>query len=139
MRQFLVLLEALGQGDPAEGAVAGLVLTPGVTGQVAAHHHFHLIGLAAVTDGNHGIHGGHLPVGNDVGREVQELGGDLVQDLSFVGDAFRKDHIEGRDTVCGYHDKISAAEAVHVADFSRVFGLLSGKLEIGFDDCFHRR
>ena len=92
-----------------------------MTGQIAAHHHLYFIGFTTVADGDHGIDGRYLPVGEDILRKVQELGGKLVKDLSLVGNALRKDNVEGRYTVCRHHHQVAVVEGVHIADFSRVF------------------
>ena len=135
--EFLVLAQAVGEGNAAEAAFTGLVLAPGMAGQVAAYHHFHLVRLAAPADGGHRVWHRHLPVGKDIGREIQELGGQLIQDLPFAGNAFREYHIEGGNTVGGHHYQITTAEGIHIAYFSRVLGLLTGKLELGFDNGVH--
>jgi hypothetical protein len=108
-----------------------------VTGEVTAHHHLYLIRFAAVADGDHGIRNGYLPVGKDVVGEVQELGGQLVEDLAFAGDTFGENHVEGGDAVGSHHHKVATVEEVNVADFSRVLGFLTGKAEISFYNGFH--
>ena len=88
-------------------------------------------------NGDHRIRNGDLPVGKDVLREIQELGGQLVEDLTFVGNAFRKNYVEGRNAVGSHHDQVATVKEVNVADFSRVLGFLTGKAEIGFYNGFH--
>ena len=119
--KLLVLLQAVRKGDAAEAALSGLVLAPGVSGEVSADHHLHLVRLAAPAHGDHGIDGGNLPVGKDVLREVEELGGDLVQDLPLVGNSLRQHYVEGGNTVSGHHYEAATVEGVNVTDFSRIF------------------
>ena len=93
--EALVLAHAVGDRHAADLAHAALIGTPSAAAEVAADDHLHREALATYADGDHRVGGGLLPVGADVGRSVEELGGDLVQDLSFVGDAFGQDDVEG--------------------------------------------
>ena len=135
--ETLVLDHPFGQGDTAEGALAGLVFAPGMAGQIAADDHLDLERLTADTDGHHRIGHGNLPVGKDVCGQIEELGGDLVQDLALERDAFGQDDVEGGNTVCSHHDEEILSDAVDVPDLSGVLGYLTRKMKICVYNCFH--
>jgi len=60
-----------------------------MAGEVAAHHHFHWISLALDADAHIRVRHFFEPVGHDVGSGIQEVGGDLVQYLTFIRDSTR--------------------------------------------------
>ena len=135
--ELLVFLQAFRQGLAAEGALAGAVFAPGVAGQVAADHHFHLEGLAEDADRCHRVDFGDLPVGDDVGGGVEEAGRDLVEHLPFAGDALGQHHVEGGDAVGGDQQDIFSVKEIDVPDLSYILGSLSREVEIGMGDGFH--
>ncbi len=92
--ETLVLLHALGEFHTAYFAHTALVGTPGASAEIAAHNHFHGETFTHHAHGDHGVGSGKLPVGTDVGGGIEELGGNLVEDLSFEGNAFGEDHVE---------------------------------------------
>jgi len=106
-------------------------------GQVTAYDHLDLVRLATPADGNHRIDCGKLPVREDVGRQIQELGGDLVQDLPLVRNAFRQDDVKSGDAVGRHHHEEILADAVDVPDLSGVLGYLTRKMKICVYNCFH--
>ena len=130
--ELLVLAQAFGQWHAADGACSGGVLAPGGSGQVAAHYDFELEGPGEQADGGHGVGHGLLPVGDDVGCGVEEVGGDLVEDLSLAGDAPGQDDVEGGDAVGGDHDDAAVGEGVGVAHLAVVLGHLAGQAECCF-------
>ena len=129
--ELLVLLHAFGKGDATERAGAVLVLAPGATGKVAADNHLYAEALAFQTDGYHRVGRGEFPVGDDVGRVVEELGGNLVEHLSLEGDALGQDDVEGRDAVGSDHDHQVVVDVIDVADFAVIDAFLSGEVEVG--------
>ena len=135
--ELLVLDHALGHRHSADGALAGLVLAPCVAREVAADHHLDLEGLALAPYGDHRVGHGDLPVGEDVGRGVEELGRDLVQNLSLVGYALGQDYVKGRDAVGDDHHQITVVDVVNVADLAGVLAALALEGEIGTCDSVH--
>ena len=135
--ELLVLDHAVGHLHAADGPLAGLVLAPCVAREVAADDHLHLERLALAADGDHRVGHGQLPVREDVGGGVEELGGNLVQNLALVGNALGQDDVEGRDAVGDHHDQVLVVDVVDVADFSRILALLSFEGEIGASDSVH--
>ena len=130
--ELLVLLHSFGQTYAADFTHTALVSTPGRAAEVTANNHFYRETFAHYADGYHRVGCSQLPVGADVGRGIEELGGNLVQHLALEGDTFRQDDVEGRDTVGCYHDELFAVDVVHVTYFSVIDTLLSRKVEISF-------
>ena len=130
--ELLVLLHSFGQTYAADFTNTALVSTPGRAAEVTANNHFYRETFAHYADGYHRVGCSQLPVGADVGRGIEELGGNLVQHLALEGDTFRQDDVEGRDTVGCYHDELFAVDVVHVTYFSVIDTLLSRKVEISF-------
>ena len=135
--ELLVLDHALGQLDAAEGAGAGLILAPGAAGEVAANNHLHAEPFALESHGDHGIGSGELPVGQDVGGGVEELGGNLVEHLTLVGDALGENDIKGGDAVAHHHGHILVVDVVDIAHFAHIEAFLLREIEVGFYYCFH--
>jgi hypothetical protein len=135
-RERVVLAQTFRQGHAAQNTATGGISAGSVTGQVAADHHFHPHGFAAMADGHVGIGCGEEPVGADVAGSVEKIGGYLVQHGAFVRDSPGQDVIEGRNAVAGYHHQ-PVADGVHITDFAAVKSRLAGQLEIRFADCWH--
>ena len=135
--ESLVLDHPFGHLHAADGPFAGLVFSPGVAREVAADDHLDLVRLAFAADGNHRIRHGQLPVGEDIRRGVEELGGNLVEDLALVGDALGQDNVKGRDPVGYDHDEVFVVDVVDVADFSHIFAFLTFEGEIGASNGVH--
>ena len=57
--------------------------------QITSDDHLNLERLAFVADCHARIRDCHLPIGQDVGSGIQELGSNPVQHLSLIGNAFR--------------------------------------------------
>ena len=95
LRELLVLDHALRKGRAAEAAFPCLVLAPGVSREVATDDHLDLERLAAQTGRGHRIDLGELPVRDDVGGGVQELGCYLIEHLSLVRDSLGEHDVEG--------------------------------------------
>jgi len=85
----------LGHLHAADRPLAGLVLPPGMAREVTPDDHLHLERLALAADGDHRVRHGNLPVREDVGRCIEELGGNLVQHLPLVGNALGQDNVKG--------------------------------------------
>ena len=77
-----------------------------------------------------GVGRSQFPVRTDVGGGIQELGCNLVQHLSFVGNALWQNYVKGRNTVSSHHDHQVVTNVVHIAHLSVVHALLSFKVEI---------
>ena len=130
-----VLTHTVGELDTAEGAFACLISTPSRAGEVATDDHLYTEGLTAQAERYHGVGSGDEPVGDDVARSFEEVGRDLVEDLSLVGDALGEYDVEGGDAVGGDHRYLLATEEVHVADLAMIDVILMGKLEVRADEC----
>ena len=130
LREALVLAHALRQLHATDLADTALVGTPSATAQVTAYDH--LDGEALTHDANryHRIRSSQFPVRADIGCRVEELGGDLVQHLAFVRDAFRQDHVERRDTVCSDHHQLLVVNVIHVAYLTVVHACLLREIEV---------
>jgi hypothetical protein len=129
--EAFVLTHSLGKLHAAYLAASGLVFAPCASGEVSADNHFHAEALAADSDGHHGVGRSEFPVGHNVGGGVEEVCGYFVQHLAFVGDAFGKDNVEGRDAVCGDHYQKVFAYGIDVAYFAVIHSGLTGKVEVG--------
>ena len=70
MLEALILAKPFSKGDAADRARPFLISAPCTTCNVAADYHFYFERLALMPDGNHGVGGGYLPVGHDVGRGI---------------------------------------------------------------------
>ena len=130
--ELLVLAHAFRQTDTADLAYTGLVGAPGRAAEIAADNHLDGIALAAIADRHHRVGSGLQPVGADVAGGVQELGRNLIEDLSLVGDAFGQDYIECRDAVRSHHAELFVTQEIHVTHFAVIDFGLSGKGEVGF-------
>ena len=116
----------------ADFAYAALISTPCASAEVTAYNHFNGESLAHYAYGHHRIGSRQLPVRANVGSRIQEFGRDLVQHLSFVGNTFRQDYVECRDTVCCDHHQYVVVDVVHIAYFTMIDTLLSRKVEVCF-------
>lgn len=103
-----------------------------MAGEVSAHHHLHLERLAFETHGNHRVGRSNLPVGQNIGGSIEELGGYLIKYLPLIRYTFGQNHVECRDAVGGYHDQQIVVDVVNVADLAVINAFLTGKVEIGF-------
>ena len=130
LRETLVLLHAVGELHAAEFTAAVLVLTPGRACEDAADDHLHAKTFALHADGHHGVGSRKLPVRTDVGCGIEELGGNLVQHLTFVGDALWQHHVECGDAVGSHHYQKVVVDVVNVTDLSVINAFLSLKLEL---------
>ena len=130
--ETLVFLHALGQLNTTQLTTAILVLAPCRTRQDRADNHLYTETLTLQTYGNHGVGSSQFPVGADVTGSIQELGSNLVQHLSFVGNALWQNHVKGRNTVCSHHDHQVVTNVVHIAHLSVVHALLSFEVEVSF-------
>ena len=101
--ELLVFAHAVGEADTANLAHTALVGAPSRAAEVAAHNHFNGEALAAQAHRHHGVGRGEFPVGADVRRGIEKLGGNLVEHLSLEGNALGQNHIKGRDAVGRYH------------------------------------
>ena len=137
LRKFLVLDHAVRERHSAEGPLSSLVLSPGVTCKIASDDHLDLERLASVADGHGRIRNRDLPVRENVGRRIQELRCDEIQNLTFERDSGRKNDIECRNPVRHYHHEILPVDVINVTYLSDIFSILSGKVEICFCDCCH--
>jgi len=102
--ELLVLFHAFGQLHAADFADAALVGAPCATAEITAYNHFNRETFAHHAHCYHGVGSGHFPVGTDVGGGVEEFGCNLVQHLSFEGNAFRQYYVEGRNAVGSDHN-----------------------------------
>ena len=138
MREFFVLLHALGHRLTAKRSFAGLVLAPCMSRQISPHDHFYLEWFATQPHGHHRIGSSHLPVRDNVRRSIQKLSGNLVQHLPLVRNTLWKNHVECRNTVTDHHHQQLVVDIVYIAHFAVIHTLLSGKFEIGFyQSIFH--
>ena len=94
LRELLVLDHSFRHLDTADGALACLVLSPCMAREVSADHHFNLERLAFVSDCNHRVRNGDLPVRKDVCSRVKELGCDLVEYLSLERNALGEYYVK---------------------------------------------
>ena len=133
----LVLLHALGQLHAADLAASVLVGTPCRSCEDGADNHFNFETFAVKAHGDHGVGCSQFPVGADVACCVKKLCCDLVQDLSFEGNALGQDNVECRDSVCCHHDDELVVDVVHVTHLAVIYTFLSVKMEICLCKCFH--
>ena len=101
--ETLILAHAVGQRHTTQQAAALLVLTPSTASEVTTNDHLHGETLASQAHGHHGVGSGQLPVGHYIGCGIKKFCGNLVQHLTFAGDAFGQNHIESADAVGSHH------------------------------------
>ena len=130
--EALVLTHSIGQTHAADLADTFLIVAPGRTRKDAADDHLHAETLALQTNGHHRVGRGQLPIGADVAGGIEELGGNLVEYLTFKGNALREDDVESRDAVGSHHHHEVVIDVVYIANFTVVNTLLSFELEISF-------
>ncbi len=130
--QLLGLPQALGQGDPRDGA-RRLVVLPARAGDVAAHdaldgQHLELahVQRPAAHLVGHVLGDRHEVVRHDVPRLVEPEGRQRGQHLALVGNRCRMHDVVRRDPVRGDHQD-AVAEVVHLAD------LAGGQQREGFE------
>ena len=70
MFEALILAKSLSKGDAADRTCPLLISAPCATCDVAADYHFYFERLALMPDGDHGVGGGYLPIGHNVGRGI---------------------------------------------------------------------
>ena len=129
--ESLVLAHAVGQPHAANLAHTFLIVAPCRASEDAADDHLYAEALALQAYGDHRVGRGQLPVGADVAGGIEELGSNLVEHLSFEGDALREDDVEGRDAVGGHHHHQVVVDVIHVAHFAVVHAFLSIEVEVG--------
>ena len=105
--------------------------------QISANDHFYLERFALVAQGDGRIRNGDLPVGKDVGRSVQELGGNQIQYLALVGYARGQDYVEGADTVGYDHGQKIISDLIDITHFSDILSTLARQREVGTNYRFH--
>ena len=132
LRKLLVFTHPIGHKYATKRAFSIAVLTPSMAGEITAHHHLHLERLTFETYGDHRIGSSNFPIGQNIGSSIEELGGYLIEHLSFIRDTFRQNHIECRNTVGSYHYQQIVVDIVNIADFTVINAFLTGKVEIGF-------
>jgi hypothetical protein len=108
-----------------------------VTREVATDNHLNLVGLAAVTYSNHRIGYTDLPVGEDVGCSVEELGSNLIKHLTLEGDALWKYNVECRDAVRHNHYEVVVVDVIDVAYLAYIVTLLALELKIVLYNSVH--
>ena len=133
--EVLIFLHPLRQDHAAEVALAGLVGAPGATGEDGTDDHLELIRLAGVTDGDHGVGRGDLPVGDNVLGGIEIGGGDAIEDLALEGDPLGEDHVKGGDAVGGDHHEEAVVEGVYITDFAVEDLCRTRQLEVGMGKC----
>lgn len=129
--ECLVFDHAVGETDAANLAGAGLIVAPCAAGEIAADDHFNSETFTLVTDGDHRVGAGELPVGDDVGGGVEEVGRNLVEHLTLVGDALGEDDVKGRDAVGGDHDHQVVVDSVDIAHFAVIDSGLPWEIVVG--------
>ena len=135
--ELLVLDHAVGHCNATDGALASLILSPCVTREVAADNHLHLVGLAAVTYGNHRIGHTNLPVGKNICSSIEELSSNLVKHLTLEGDALGKYNIECRDAIRYNHYEVVVVDVIDVAYLTYIVTLLALELKIVLYNSVH--
>ena len=135
--ELLILDHAFGQLDAAEGACASLIFAPGAASEVAAHNHLDTEAFTFEAHGDHGVGSGKFPIGEDVGGGIEELSGNLVEDLSLVGDALGENDVESRDAVGDHHGHIFVVDVIYIANLAYIEAFLLGKTEVCFNYCVH--
>ena len=93
--ELLVLAHAVGERNAADFAGAGLISAPSAAAKITANDHFDGEAFAGHADGHHRVGSGFLPVRANVRRRVEKLCRDLVEHLSFEGNALRQHDVEG--------------------------------------------
>ena len=128
--ELLVLLHAIGQDISTKVTATVLIVTPCRAGQISADDHLNSETLALQTYGNHRIRGGQFPVGADIGCGIQELGCNLVQNLTLERNTLGQYNVKGRYAVCGNHDHQVVINVINVTNLAVINTLLSFELEI---------
>ena len=130
LRELLVLLHALRQGDATQRAVTSLILSPCRASQVATDNHLHAETLALQSHRHHGVGRSQFPVRHDVSTCIEELRRNLIQHLSLERDALGQHHIECRDSVSSNHHHQVIVDVIHVTYFAVIHFLLSGEVKV---------
>ena len=135
--ETLVLLHSFRKFHATKFTAAFFIGTPSRTSEDRTDNHFYTEPFAFKTNCNHWVWSCEFPVRTDVGSCVKELGGNLIQYLSFEGYAFRQYNVECRDSVgCNHYDNI-VVDVVHIAYLAMIHAFLSFKMKISFCKCFH--
>ena len=129
-REFLVFAHTLGQLHAAQFAAAGCVFAPSAAGEIAADNHFNAETFAFKPHSHHRVGCSQLPVRHDVGSGIEKFSSNLIQHLTFAGNALWQNHVECRNAVgCHHHHKV-VVDVVYIAHFAMIYALLTLKLEI---------
>ena len=130
LRESLVLTHAVRQFYATELSATILILTPCRTRQDRADDHLYAETFAFQTHSYHGVGGGQFPVRTDIRCRVQELGGNLVQHLSFIRNTLGQYHIKCRDSVGCHHYKNIVIDVIDITHLTMIHTLLTIEMEI---------
>lgn len=133
----MVFLHTFRKDVAAQVATAVFVEAPSAATEITANDHLNWETLAEDTGGNHRIWGSEFPVRADVAGSVQELSGNLVEDLTFARDALWKDNIECGDAVGCHHHQHVVINIINVTYFSVINAFLFWKIKFGMCNSCH--
>ncbi len=136
LREGIAFAQAIGHGYAADAAFAGLVLPPGMAGEIAPDDHLHADGFALQTYRHVGVGRGEQPVGHDVARGLEKIHRRLVEHLSFVRNGLGQDVVKSGDAVGSDHDE-QVADSIYVAYLAAVKARLAGELKVCFEKRLH--
>ena len=131
--KLLVFPHSVGNFHAANLTHPVLISAPCAATKITAYNHFDRETFTLYADSNHRIRCSQFPIRADIFRFIQKFRSNLIQNLTFVRNAFGQYDIKCRDAIGYDHDECFVMNVIYIANFTVIHAFLSGKLKFCFD------